>query len=531
MKVLIADDNAFFRRMLESTLSEWGYEVWAVANGEAAWDALHRPGAPRLAIIDWMMPAMEGPELCRRLRATQAGRSVYVIILTSKEGRADAVAGLQAGADDFVRKPFDREELQARLNVGVRIIGLQEELAEKVKLLEIALSGAQKMEAVGRLAGGVAHDFNNLLTVILGTCELIGLTPQEDTGLAEQLQTIKAAGERGVALTRQLLAFSRRQILQPRTIRLNDVVHDLGKLLPRLTGAQIELVLHLDPDLGYVHADPGQIEQVIMNFAVNARDAMPAGGTLTIETQNADGIEAGDDLGCVHDSGPYVRLSVRDTGHGMDEETKKHVFEPFFTTKEPGKGTGLGLATVYGIVKQSGGFLELDSSPGNGATFSVFLPRVVAATVLPGLDSLPVMRHGSGETILLVEDEQPVRILVKEMLRTSNYHVLEAIDGRHALDVYAKHLGRIDLLVTDLVMPRMGGRVLAEQLTQVNPALKVLFMSGYTDDLTVRQNLEGTGHSYLQKPFGTAALTAKIRAVLHGDRGIGEPREARTCVS
>jgi signal transduction histidine kinase len=460
-----------------------------------------------------MMPGMDGPELCKRLRSTQAGRSVYVIILTSKEGPSDAVDGLQAGADDFVRKPFDREDLQARLNVGVRIVGLQEELAEKVRLLESALTGAQKMEAVGRLAGGVAHDFNNLLTIILGTCELMAFHPR-DAGLTEQLQNIQAAGERGVALTRQLLAFSRRQILQPRTIRLNDVVRELSKLLPRLIGEHVELVTRLQPDLGYVHADPGQIEQVILNFAVNSRDAMPLGGTLMIETLNVDGIEAGDELGCVHEAGPYVRLSVRDTGHGMDDETKKHIFEPFFTTKEPGKGTGLGLATVYGIVKQSGGFLAVESSPSNGATFMVYLPRVSSATALPGLDALPVARKGQGETVLLVEDEQPVRVLVKEMLRLNNYEVLEAADGRQALDVFAKHRERIDLLLTDVVMPRMGGRLLADELTRANPRLKVLFMSGYTDDVMLRQGIEGTGHPYLQKPFSAAALTAKLHSIL-----------------
>jgi signal transduction histidine kinase len=531
MRVLIADDNAFFRRMLESTLTEWGYEVWAVADGAAAWEALHRPGAPQLAIIDWMMPNLDGPELCRRLRSTHNGRSVYVIILTSKTDRADAVAGLQAGADDFVRKPFDRDELRARLNVGVRIVGLQEELADKVRMLESALSGAQKMEAVGRFAGGVAHDFNNLLTVVLGTCDIIGLRHQPGPRLAEQLHTITAAAERGVALTRQLLAFSRRQVLQPKTIRLNDIVRDVGKLLQRLIGEHVELVTCLDPDLGYVHADPGQIEQVIMNFAVNARDAMPAGGTLTIETHNIDGVEAGDDLGCVHAAGSYIRLTVRDTGHGMDEETQKRVFEPFFTTKDPGKGTGLGLATVYGIVKQSGGFIRLESSPDHGACFTVYLPRVVVASTPPDTRVPAVGRSGAGETILLVEDEESVRAFVKEVLCVNRYRVLEAVDGRHALAICANHPGPIHLLVTDVVMPHLGGRLLADQLTRQLPLLKVLFMSGYTDDSTLRQSLGNTGHSYLQKPFGAAALTAKIRAILDGESLGRAELEAGSCAS
>ncbi len=513
MKVLVADDNPFFSRMLQTTLEEWGYEVCRVSDGTEAWQVLQHKDGPRLAILDWVMPGLDGLELCRRLRAREEGRGVYILVLTSKNSRQDAIAALQAGADDFVSKPFQREELQARLQAGKRIVGLQAELAEKVVELEGALSGAQKLEAIGRLAGGVAHDFNNLLTIINGFSEFLRQTLPAGDHRRDMVDEIAKAGERGAGLTRQLLAFSRRQVLQPCSVQLNELLANLQKMLRRLIGEDIEFHTDLDPVLGCIHADPGQIEQVIMNLAVNARDAMPAGGTLRIETRNVVRPAPGRS-----DPLPYVVLTVTDTGHGMDDETRQHIFEPFFTTKEPGKGTGLGLATVYGITRQTGGFIEVESAPGQGASFKVFLPETPAGKVPQASMPCPVPRHGAGETILLVEDEASVRKMVRDILQLNNYRILEAGDGLEALEVCRRHRAPIDLLLTDIVMPRMGGHALAEHLCEHLPGLRVLYMSGYPSDVNVHQDLTRSGRPFLPKPFTPLTLTEKVSEALRRER-------------
>ncbi len=389
-----------------------------------------------------------------------------------------------------------------------------EMIAEDVtaqRALEQQFRQAQKMEAVGQLAGGVAHDFNNLLTAILGSTDLLLLDlPQEDPR-REELLAIRDAGGRAATLTRQLLAFSRRQVLQPRVIGLNQVVAGLEKLLPRVIGEDIRLETVLVPDLARVSADSGQIEQVILNLVVNARDAMPEGGRLTIETANTylDGAFA---LGHpVVAPGPYVRLSVSDTGHGMDDATRVRVFEPFFTTKGPGKGTGLGLATVYGIVKQSGGYIFVRSEPGRGTTFDVYLPPVEQPIEnAPGAPESPGVEAGS-ETILLVEDDASVRGLARRALERYGYRVIEAGNGREALDVMRRHEGVINLLLTDIVMPEMGGRRSAEHVMLARPGIKVLYMSGYSG---AEQPAER--EALIQKPFTPESLARKVRDVLDG---------------
>jgi two-component system cell cycle sensor histidine kinase/response regulator CckA len=395
------------------------------------------------------------------------------------------------------------------------------------KKLEAQYRQAQKMEAVGQLAGGVAHDFNNLLTVISGYSEvLLGRLPAADpaSGL---LQEIHKAGERAAGLTRQLLAFNRRQIIQPQVLDLNALVSDMGKMLRRMIGEDVSLTTVLAPRLGLVKADPGQIEQVVMNLAVNARDAMPQGGKLTIETANVELDEGYTRTRPEVKSGSYALLAVSDTGCGMTEEVKAHIFEPFFTTKEPGKGTGLGLATAYGIIKQSGGYIYASSETGHGTTFKIYLPLVEDG--VPSGKSradLKTMPHGS-ETILLAEDEDAVRSLTRYTLQMQGYTVLESKDGEDAVRVAGKYEGRIDLLMTDVVMPRMGGRQVAERLSRMQPGIKVLFLSGYTDDAVVRYGVLEADVAFLQKPFTPSALAGKVREVLDQGRGSEACRRSR----
>jgi PAS domain S-box-containing protein len=384
----------------------------------------------------------------------------------------------------------------------------------KSRALEQQFQQAQKMEAVGQLAGGVAHDFNNLLTVILGYGSLLAARFAPDAPGREEVDEILRASERAAALTQQLLAFGRKQVFEPVVLCVNELIANFEKMLGRLIGEDVNLVTRLDPFLGNVRADRGQLEQVIMNLAVNARDAMPKGGNLTIETANADLDESYAQHHVTAQPGRYVMVAVSDTGTGMDGETQAHIFEPFFTTKEKGKGTGLGLSTAYGIVKQSGGSIWVYSEPGKGTTFKVYLPWVEEAgpAAPPRLsDSLPTL---GTETILIVEDEPAIRALSRQVLERSGYHVLEAGDGKSALELLRTHPEPIHLLLTDLVMPAMGGTELASRLQDKYPTIRVLFMSGYTDDGVVRNGMLGPGRAFLQKPFTPAMLVRKIRDVL-----------------
>jgi two-component system, cell cycle sensor histidine kinase and response regulator CckA len=383
--------------------------------------------------------------------------------------------------------------------------------------LEEQLRQSQKMEAVGMLAGGVAHDFNNLLTIITGYGELIlNSLPTGDSNRHSVEQIVKA-GERAAALTRQLLAFSRRQVLQPKVLDLNMLVKTLSTMLQRLIGEDIDLRLALSPDLGRVNADPGQLEQVLMNLVVNARDSMPEGGTLTVETANADVDEnfAGRDRPAkAH--GPRVMLAVRDTGHGMDESTRARLFEPFFTTKTPGKGTGLGLSTVFGIIKQSGGTLDVSSELGRGTTVRIYLP-IIDQPLAAETEIVRCAAARGTETILLVEDDEMVRALVRETLNREGYRLLDAAEPLKARRIAEGYKGAIQLLITDVVMPKISGRELATQIVGRRPETKVLYMSGYTDTAIVKNGLEQNRIAFLQKPFTPAALTQKVREVLESD--------------
>jgi two-component system cell cycle sensor histidine kinase/response regulator CckA len=383
------------------------------------------------------------------------------------------------------------------------------------KHLEAQLMQSQRMESVGRLAGGVAHDFNNLLTAIMGNTDLARDSLPAGHLARADLDEVTKSSERAAELTRQLLAFARRQIIEPHVIDLNQLILDMDKLLQRLIGAHVELIVRTDPSLWRIRADRGQIEQIVVNLAVNARDAMPAGGTLTIETRN---VQLDHDYAHRHISvspGRYVMLAVSDTGTGMDEETQAQIFEPFFSTKAPGRGTGLGLATCYGIVKQHGGNIWPYSEPGHGSTFKIYLPRVEEPAEhfpLPATaDDLP---RGI-ETVLLAEDEPSVRMLAARVLRAQGYTVVEAENGDAALQLARAWTGApLDLLLTDVVMPRMSGKTLAGLIQTLFPASAVLFISGYTDNAIVHHGQLDPGIVFLQKPFSPAALARKVREVL-----------------
>lgn len=391
-----------------------------------------------------------------------------------------------------------------------------EDATEK-RLLERQLQLAQKMEAIGRLSGGIAHDFNNLLGVIIGYSEVLKKRLDVANPLREHAEEIEKAGQRAASLTRQLLAFSRQQVLAPAVLNLNALLTDLGKMLPRLIGEDVELALKLDPKIGLVKADQSQIEQVVMNLVVNARDALPRGGKLIVETSNVTLNHAYTLLHPGSRVGPYVLLSVTDNGTGMSLETLAHLFEPFFTTKERGKGTGLGLATVYGVVKQSGGYIWVDSEPGKGSSFKVYLPQIDEPVSAPVVTVLPAESFQGAETILLVEDAGPLRKLAHALLEQNGYHVLAAEHGAEALKIAEQKIRHIDLLLTDVIMPGMTGRELADRLVGQQAGLRVLYMSGYTDSAIADQGVLEPGTYLLHKPFTEEALIQKVREVLDAE--------------
>jgi PAS domain S-box-containing protein len=394
-------------------------------------------------------------------------------------------------------------------------VGVQTDISA-FKQMEQQLRQAQKMEAIGHLAGGVAHDFNNLLTVINGCCELLRTNGSLPEGAAPLVEEIHRAGERAATLTRQLLAFGRKTVLQTRVLPLDQLVTDFEKLLGRLIGEDIQLATEFRADPGLVRVDPGQMEQVLMNLVVNARDAMPRGGTLTIATRD---MFLDEDYARRHEEvrpGRYVVLSVADTGLGMDRRTLTRLFEPFFTTKPVGKGTGLGLAMVYGILKASGGHVSVESEPGRGTTFQLFFPAVDQPDG-PGQPPSRYSNPGGTETVLVVEDEAGVRTLARQALEARGYRVLEASDGESALQLCREHVGQINLLLSDVVMPRMSGRELRQQVAKLFPQTRVLFTSGYTDDAVVRHGVYRSESDFLQKPFTVQGLLKKVREVLDRD--------------
>jgi two-component system cell cycle sensor histidine kinase/response regulator CckA len=460
-------------------------------------------------------------------REEALGLNILAIVAPEHRQTAREMMDRKIGGEAKTTYELDivtKEGLRVPLEVSTRLIfqmgkpvavqGIGRDMTER-RRFESRLLQSQKMEAIGRLAGGVAHDFNNMLTVITGYSQWMLDELGPDSELAESALEILLAANRAAALTNQLLAFSRNQVLQPIIVDLNTLVEEIEPMLRRMIGEDVELITLTSPGLGMVRADPGQVEQVILNLAVNGRDAMAGGGKLTLETAN---VEIGEEhprepVDAV--PGSYVMLAVSDSGCGIDEHIRAHIFEPFFTTKGKSKGTGLGLSTVYGIVKQGGGHIRVDSEPGAGATFRVYFPRVADGTA-PSAEPKPRSRRRGTETILLVEDEASVRRIVAEMLLRLGYTILEAPDARSAQTFVTEYEKPIALLLTDVVMPDLGGRDLARKLKTMRADLKVLFMSGYADDTVVQQGVLEPGAAYLQKPFTPDVLASKIREVLDG---------------
>jgi two-component system, cell cycle sensor histidine kinase and response regulator CckA len=460
------------------------------------------------------------------------GRTAAELLGEQKAGPADAVDRVVI-ASGQPRQSYEEQHRDAQGEVGswlttkvpllddtgqvTCVVTIAMDITER-KRLEEELRHAQKMEGVGRLAGGVAHDFNNLLMIISGRTQLLLRQLSSTSRIYQELEVVHHAAERGGRLTQQLLAFSRRQVLQPRVLDLNAVLAELEPMLRRLLGETIDLVLRRAAPRGTVKADHGQLEQVVLNLVVNARDAMPRGGQLTVETATVRVDDSVVESQSASGSGDYVVLLVKDTGHGMDADTRSRVFEPFFTTKDPSKGTGLGLATVYGIVKQSGGFVTVDSEVGRGSVFRVYLASVEQTGPVVSDGERPVSASTGSETVLLVEDAPEVREIVRDVLVDAGYTVLEAAGPDEALDVCARDTVELDLLLTDVIMAKMSGGELAQRILIARPTIRVLYMSGYTADDIVRHGVQAAGISLLHKPFSAETLVRVVRQVLDAPR-------------
>jgi signal transduction histidine kinase len=509
LTVLIVEDSEDDALMVARELKRAGYDVdfkrvasadtLKASLAEKPWD---------LIISDFSMPRFSGTDALKLVRS--AGSDAPFIFVSGTMGEDAAVAALKDGAQDYLVKTNLK-----RLAPAVQRELRDAEDRRQRQRLEQHVHQLQKFEAIGRLAGGVAHDFNNLLGVILGQSEIL-LDRPHDERITRGLEMIRDSARRGAGLTRQLLAFGRRQVLKPKVLNINAILADVEKLLQRVIGEDIELDFQTDTRIGSVEADPAQLEQVIINLATNARDAMPGGGKLTIATANVRLDEAYADRRMVVKPGRYVQITVSDTGCGMDESTQSRVFEPFFTTKEQGKGTGLGLATVYGIVKQSGGYVWVYSEPGQGTSFKIYLPMVEAtAESLQYVEQNEALPRGT-ETILVVEDDASLREVTCEFLQCSGYVVISAGSPEEALQLAERHNGPIDFLLTDVIMPKMNGRELASRLNNARPEMKVLYVSGYTDGI-VRDGAHGPleeGLAFLDKPYSRRSLVQKIREIL-----------------
>jgi two-component system, cell cycle sensor histidine kinase and response regulator CckA len=510
VRILMIDDDPQAGALIEMALADARFERQLEVVGNAT-EGLERIKADEhdIFLIDQQLPDGTGLQLIRDAKAS--GTHKPLILLTGYGSGALDDAALDAGATDYVEKHLVGPQLERSIRYALRHWRTARALHDR----EEQLRHAQKMEAIGRLAGGVAHDFNNLLTAVVGYADMIAerLDPEDLT--SRDVAEIRRAADRATALTRQLLAFSRKQFLNPSVMDLNETVSGLQHMLPRVIGEHIETTIELAPQLARIRADPSQMDQVLVNLVLNARDAMPSGGRLAITTENVvldnDRLEA---EGLALQPGPYTMLAVSDTGMGMEASTRARAFEPFFTTKPKGKGTGLGLATVYGIVDQSGGGIALDTAPGRGTSLRIYIPVTTAVADEPTADSPAALASGGSETILLVEDNEPVRELSARALRRRGYRVHEARTAEEAIEWSQTSGVKPELLVTDVIMPGLSGPNLAARLTALAPELRVLYMSGYTDDATPANGKYWGGVPLLQKPFTPGQLAERVRLTL-----------------
>jgi len=546
--ILVVDDSVGELKTLVSILAAEGHPVRPATSGRQALEMIE-DHPPELVLLDVQLGDMDGYEVCRRFQADDRFRSIPVLFLSGQALPAERVAGFEAGGVDFIGKPFQRAELLARVRTHLELARLREGLEAAVRertahlecvrrrleeesaerrSAESALSEAeaehvrlqaqlckiQRLESIGKLAGGVAHDFNNILTVILCQAELGKRPLPSDHPTRRSLDEIVFAAKRSAALTRQLLTFARSQHVEPVVLDLNRTVTEILKMLGRILGEGVEVVWRPGADLGNVRMDPSQVDQILANLCINARDAMDGAGRLVIETDRF--VLEEDEISSFPEAtaGEYVRLSISDTGCGMTPDVYEKIFEPFFTTKEPGKGTGLGLATVFGAVRQNGGFIEVETEPGAGSVFRIHFPCCSESRLADSPSAVLAQDAGRPATILLVEDASAVMAVARLALERRQHRILAATDPLEALEVARTHPEGIDLLLTDVVMPGMGGRELARHVRQSRPGIRVLFMTGYSRDVLGGQEPLEDGMAVLPKPFTSDGLAAKVAEIL-----------------
>jgi two-component system, cell cycle sensor histidine kinase and response regulator CckA len=521
LNLLMLEDNPLDAELIIKALEEAGLLCrWDCVETQENFILCLDTGKYDLILSDYNLPSFDGISALHVF--IERKLDIPFILISGAIGEETAIESLKAGATDYVLKDHlprlapvvkralqEKEELRLRKRVEEEKAALQEQLRQ-----------SQKMEAIGQLAGGIAHDFNNLLTVIQGYSEIALLSLKQTDPLRNTIIRINEAGMKAANLTHQLLAFSRRQVLEMKVVDLNETIRELNNMLRRMIGEDIELITLQQKDLWHVKVDPRQIDQVIINLAVNARDAMPTGGRLTIETANVYLDTSYTDDHVAIFPGPHVMLSVSDTGMGISPEIMDRIFEPFFTTKERGKGTGLGLSTIYGIINQCGGNIRVYSKPDQGTTFKIYLPQALEASDELKNEASPVQCPRGNETILVVEDDADAKRLTVEILEMQGYLALEAFDGNEALNIAKAYEGNIHLVLTDVVMPQMSGKEMVDHLRMFRPDIKVLFMSGYTDNAIVHHGILYKGLFYIQKPFTIDGLSQKIREVLDNNQAI-----------
>jgi two-component system, cell cycle sensor histidine kinase and response regulator CckA len=517
VNILLVDDRPDGLLTMEAVLERPEYNLVSVSSGKEALEKLEKDDFA-VVLLDVQMPVMDGFQTAAKIKDIPRAHNLPVLFITAIHKDPFYIyQGYHLGAVDYIFKPFDPAILRSKVAVFVSLFRQQSQIkrqAQELHLKEQELHQSQKLEAIGRLAGGVAHDFNNLITGILGLSHDLWTSLDTKDPRREDLDEIMKASTRALGLTKQLLAFGRRQITSPRLLDINSIILDMTKMLKRLIREDIELVTHISNTLKPVKMDQGQVEQILMNLVLNARDAMPQGGSITISTRNS---EAGvGDTGVLEkgEPGSYVLIEISDTGTGMDARTLEHIFEPYYSTKEKDKGTGLGLATVYGVIMQCGGHIFVDSTPGKGTLFQIYLPHARETEEPLPAEPVASAAPGGGETVLVVEDEGIVRQVATRILRKHGYTVFEAEDAKEALEVAEDYKAPIHLLITDVVMPGMNGRQLADALVQKRPDLSVLYMSGYSEDVVMHRGIVDPGIAFIEKTFTAPVLLNKVREVL-----------------